>query len=244
MLSLTAFSQAYRDARLREGWQPIPPADALALPYACPPGYPPLYWKVRRQSYEAFVCHLAEEGFFPKDGPIADLGAGTGWLSYRLAAYGYRVVAVEASIDQDFGLGAIEVYRAATVGRLLPVQGDLETPPLRQGRLSLILFNASLHYAQNLQETLHRSVNALRQDGYLFLLDTPIARSPRRGTGKGDRHLGHYELMRTMEMVGLDVRWVTVPRCARWRAHQARAWLRGDSRFSFPIVIGRRGGYE
>jgi hypothetical protein len=37
---------------------------------------------------------LAREGPSPQSGPVADLGAGSSWLGYRLAEAGYRWVRV------------------------------------------------------------------------------------------------------------------------------------------------------
>ena len=75
---LTQFSNHYRRARLEEGWRPISPEQALALPYILPPGYPVLYWEVRRRGYLALTRYLGEEGPSPDAGPVADMGAGIG----------------------------------------------------------------------------------------------------------------------------------------------------------------------
>jgi SAM-dependent methyltransferase len=233
---LLHFSLEYRDARLRDGWQPLSLEEAQALPYGQPPGYPPLYWQVRRQSFAALMSVLAREGPSPANGPAADLGAGIGWLGYRLAQLGYRVVAVEASQDQDFGLGAAERYYASQVP-FLPVQGNLEFPPLQAGALGLVVFNASLHYAADLAATLGRAAELLQSGGRLIVLDTPIARQPRPGTGRGDRHLGRAELQGALLEAGLQPRWLEVRRGHQWWLHQARALLRRDARFSFPITF-------
>ena len=237
---LAAFSQRYREARLREGWRPLSAAQALALPDGSPPGYFPLYWEVRRQSYRALMRILAREGPPPEAGPAVDMGAGTGWLAYRLAQAGYRALAVEASLDADFGLGAAATYRAAVPARLLPVQGDLEHPPLRRGTVSLALLNASLHYAGDLAGTLWRTAETLRPGGCLAILDTPVAHRPQPGRGLGDRHIGRRELHEALLAAGLRPRWIPIRRSWRWWIHQAKAWLKGDARFSFPMVLGYR----
>ena len=133
-----AFSAEYRQARLDEGWRPLSPETALALPCGQPPGCPRLYWQVRHQSFAALMGLLAREGPTPAHGPAADLGAGTGWLSYRLAQLGYEVLAVDASADADFGLGAAaRLYLPHAPFAL--VQGDLEHPPLERDALGLIV---------------------------------------------------------------------------------------------------------
>jgi SAM-dependent methyltransferase len=233
---LTAFSRQYREARMSEDWRPLTADESLALPFGSPPGYLPLYWEVRRQSYRALVRLLAHAGPSPQAGPAADLGAGTGWLAYRLAQVGYRVLAIEASLDADFGLQAAGVYRVSVPERLLPVQGDLEHPPLLREQVSLAILNASLHYAHDLEGTIQKTADALRPGGCLIVLDTPVARHPRPGTGMGDRHLGRQELWEALLRARLQPRWIRVSRWGRWWVHQVKAWAKGDKRFSFPIV--------
>ena len=232
-------ARQYHAARIQDGWQPLTPEEALALPYGQPAGTPALYWAVRRQSFCALMGILAREGPTPAHGPVADLGAGTGWLSYRLAQIGYQVLAVDTSRDAGWGLGAAERYYLSRV-RFQVIQGDLEHPPLQAGKLGLIVFNASLHYALDLEDALRRAARALSRAGRIVLLDTPIARQPRPGTGRGDRHLGRQELQQALLDAGLAARWIAVPRGSGWWLHQAKAWLKGDALFSFPMVVAGR----
>ncbi len=231
------FSHRYRQARLREGWRPLTPEQALQLPQGAPSGYPGLYWTVRRQSYAALMAWLQRAGPEPGGGVAADLGAGMGWLAYRLAGAGYRALALEASLDLDFGLGAAMTYWSRRPNDFLPLQADLEHPPFRPASLSLVIFNASLHYARDLAGTLNRAAQALRPDGHLIILDTPIAPRPRPGTGQGDRHLGRLELQAALAGAGLRARWFPVRRGLRWWLYQARAWLKRAPRFSFPMIV-------
>lgn len=233
---LAEFSTQYRQARQHEGWQPLTREQALALPGGHPSGYPALYWPVRRQSFGALMDILTREGPAPAAGPIADLGAGNGWLAFRLAKAGYHTLAVDASLDEEWGLGMAERYYLPSVPLRL-AQGDLEYPPLQTGQLALILFNASLHYAADLENTLRRSARALQPGGRIIILDTPVARQPRPGTGQGDRHLGRRELHEALLAAGLSPRWVIVRRGARWWLYQARSWLHQAPRFAFPLII-------
>jgi SAM-dependent methyltransferase len=229
---LARFAQQYQEARHREGWQRLTPDEARSLPYGQPPGYPRLYWEVRQQSFCTLMQLLARQGPSPADGPAADLGAGFGWLSYRLAELGYRVAALETSRDESFGLGAAVQF--------VLIQGDLNHLPFQPGRWALVIFNASLHYAADLERTLWRGAQALQKDGWLIVLDTPISRRPHPGTGRGDRHLSRPELDAALAKAGLRPRWIKVRRGPRWRSHQLRAWLRRDPVFSFPIIASDR----
>lgn len=247
--ALADFGRRYREARLQEGWRPLTSEQALALPYGSPPGYPPLYWQVRRQSYEALMDLLSDQGPAPEGGPVADLGAGSGWLAHRLAREGYRVAALEASLQRNFGLRAASVYLTAPSPPFLPIQGDLDHPPLQQEKLSLAVLNASLHYARDLETTLRRTAEALVEGGRLVILDTPIAQrseSPphpthaRPSNGRPRHSLGRRELERALMAAGLSPRWVPVRRGPRWWVYQARTWLKGEARFSFPMVVADR----
>lgn len=230
------FARQYRQDRLRDGWQPPTGEQALRLPYSRPAGSPALYWQVRRQSFCALMGILACEGPTPAHGPAADLGAGTGWLSYRLAEIGYEVLAVDASRDPDWGLGAAEQHYLSQV-RFQPILGDLEYPPLQAGKLGLIVFNASLHYASDLEGALVRAARALRPAGRIIILDTPVARQPLAGTGQGDRHLGGQELDQALLDAGLSPRWIRIRRGARWWIRQAKVLLKRDAIFSFPMIL-------
>jgi SAM-dependent methyltransferase len=237
---LEALSIGYRLARLDEGWRPMTSRQLLALPHGSPKGYPPLYWKVRRQTFRAFSEFLQREGPVPDDGPAADIGAGTGWLAHRLAQRGYQTIALDASLDVDFGLGASAAYRSSFRGSFMPIQGDLDALPLQQALFGLVIFNASLHYAQDLAGTLHRAARALSPRGCLVVLDTPVAQRPHRGCEIGERHLGRRELGRSLSAAGLLSRHVRVRRGLRWHVYQLRAAARGNDRFFFPMVIASR----
>ncbi|GAB4568655.1 MAG: hypothetical protein Kow0047_21650 [Anaerolineae bacterium] len=234
---LDRLARSYREARLQEGWRPLDGRMVRALPDVRPPGHPRLYWTTRSETFRAFVRRLPPS----RDGALAaDLGAGTGWLSLCLAKRGYRAVAVEASREPGFGLGALTDALADAPLSVLPVQADLERPPLHPGRYALVVFNASLHYAHNCAATVARAASLLRRGGILAVMDTPIAPKPRPGTGRGDRHLGRDELDSALRAAGLAVEWIPVRRGPLWWLHWLRAWRRGDPRFSFPLVLGRK----
>jgi hypothetical protein len=107
---------------------------------------------------------LSQAGPRERDGVAVDLGAGNGWLSYRLAERGYPVIAMDVNVEAPFGLAGAAAYLEAGY-TILPVQRDLEQPPLQAGRTSLLLFNASLHNGCNLRGSLRRGSELLRPGG-------------------------------------------------------------------------------
>jgi hypothetical protein len=116
-------------------------------------------------------------------------------------------------------------------------QGDLNHPPLQHGKWAMVVFNASLHYADDLRTTVGRAVSALRRDGRLVVLDSPVSPRPVPGTGRGDRHLGRCELLEALFDAGLWVRWIPIWRGPRWWAYRVRCLARRSAPFSFPMLI-------
>jgi len=251
------FAAAYRAARLAEGWQPLSPPEAQRLPEGNPSGYNRLYWPLRRESWGALTRALASLGRGPL--AVADAGAGFLWSSHQLALLGHRVLAFDVSPDADFGCGAAGLYPTAwmsgpaddplpapPVGRFLPVLGELEHPPLAAGRFDAVVCNASLHYVNNLAETIARLAQALAPGGSLLVLDSPIAsagwvaENPACGITRGVRVFGHAELDGALRDAGLTPSWISVRRGPLWARRQFANWLRRRPGFDFPLVVARR----
>ncbi len=250
-----SFANQYAADRRAEGWKPLTPEAACALPFGNPPGFTRLYWAVRRESWRALAALLAELGHPPLW--IADLGAGVPWLSHRLASLGHRVVAVDLSPDPDFGLGAARLYPTAArlgddaaaslqgplePGGFLPLLGDLTRPPLSRHAYDVIICNASLHYAASLDGTVTRLAEALAPSGALIIMDSPVAATPRPGERQGRRVLGCAQIEDALVSAGLAVRWLPVRRGWLWHWHQIRTRLLARTTFAFPIAVGRRSG--
>lgn len=235
---LAEFGRVYTRRRLKKGWLPIPGEQALKLPFVRPAGYPRIYWEVRQQSFTTLKNILCEHGPFPSMGPVAELGAGNGWLSYRLAESGFRVVALDVNIDEIFGLGAAQIY--LTHADFTLVQGDLNRLPLPENRFSLVIFNASLHYAKDLSTTLRRAREALLPEGRIVILDSPISKSARPGSVIGDRQLGQGELDQQFTIAGLFAHWLPVQRGAKWWLTQVLRFASGKLSISMPIIVAGR----
>ncbi len=248
-----AFARQYRAARLAEGWQPLTPDLAQALPHADPRGFPRLYWPLRRESWAELTRLLADLG--PPPLIIADAGAGLPWLSHRLASLGHTVIAFDLSGDADFGLGAahhfptalagsgdplLALQAPAAAGRFLPVLGDLVRPPLAAGAFAAVVCNASLHYAEDLPGTITRLARALRPGGVLFVVDSPIAPAGRTGERPGSRVLGRAEVDAALRAAGLAPAWRPVRRGRLWWQHRLKTWALRRPGFEFPIVVGRK----
>ncbi len=176
--ALAPFIRDYETIRLAEGRSSPDAAYYRALPYA-PAGTPRADdWAIRARSFDCFVANVLR----PLEGAagslvIADLGAGNGWLSYRMASRGHLAFAVDLTVNAADGLGAWRHYDAA----FTPVQAEFNHLPLPDGSTDLVIFNASLHYSTGYEATLAEAARILRPGGSLVVVDTPVYRDPGAG---------------------------------------------------------------
>src|ERR1700694_3116339 len=95
------FLEDYLRIRRTEGRGSDDPAYYLALPYRDVTGRLDTQWIMRGCTWRYFerriLPRLEREVQRPLD--LLDLGAGTGWMSYRLALRGHRPVAVDLVAD-------------------------------------------------------------------------------------------------------------------------------------------------
>jgi len=104
---------------------------------------------------------------------ILDLGAGNGWLSYRLTNLGCRPIAVDLQSNTFDGLGAAMHYRQ-TLPTLFPCfQAELDHLPFSDDQFDCAIFNASFHYSENYDVTLSEAIRCLRPGGTVVIADSP-----------------------------------------------------------------------
>lgn len=149
------------------------------LPYSQETGEIGRQWQIRARSYECLM-----KDCLPRFNPagdrslrILDLGAGNGWLSYRLSRLGHRVVAVDLLDDELDGLGACRHYDAD----FTPIRAEFDALPLEDGQFDLAIFNASLHYSGDYVRTLSSAFRALDSEGAVILMDSPLYRDASSG---------------------------------------------------------------
>jgi SAM-dependent methyltransferase len=177
---LEPFVQQYRAVRQREGRRRSAPEYYRMLPSVAPGDPDAGDWQVRRETYFHLLGHVLAAG--PQPIRMLDLGAGSGWLSHRLAALGHRVVAVDAIDDDVDGLGAARHYAAD----FAVVQADFDALPFAAGQFDLVVFNGSLHYAVDAEDTLARAHRMLATGGVLAVMDSPMFRADRDGSAMLD----------------------------------------------------------
>ncbi len=177
------FFEEYLTIRRAEGRGSADPAYYLALPYEDISGRLADQWAMRGKSYRYFERKIlsALERQSPRGLSVLDLGAGTGWLSYRLALRRHRPVAVDLLTDGQDGLGAVSHY-FADLGQDFPVfQAEFDRLPFADQQFDLAIFNSSFHYSTDYRETLQEARRCLRWGGSVVIIDSPIYRSREHG---------------------------------------------------------------
>ena len=173
------FVAEYGAVRRSEGRGSDDPTYFRALPSVDPADPFADQWRVRARSYRTFVRRVVRPRETTADGPlrVLDLGAGNGWLSYRLARRGHDLTAVDLQTDARDGLGAHVHYDAA----FTPVRAEFDRLPFPNAAFDLVVFNASLHYAEDVALSLREALRVLRPDGEVVVLDSPVYRDPASG---------------------------------------------------------------
>ena len=158
-----------RDAeRLSFAWKrtkwAVPRKEILQLPCVRRAG-----WKQKARSFRALQAILGS----PNRRVVLDVGAGTGWLSHRLAEIGFRCFATDISLDPDVGLGASTQFDE-TSGPFEGAIATLDRWPVRSGTIDIALCNASLHYLADIRGAIAEAARVLRTEGMFVIMNSPV----------------------------------------------------------------------
>jgi SAM-dependent methyltransferase len=143
-----------------------------ALPFKDLSGRYRADWRIRARSFNVLVKNVLARLQNPLERSlkILDLGAGNGWLSNRLSAQGDRVIAVDLLVNEQDGLGAWKYYEHS----FIPVQAQFDHLPVMDRFADAVIFNASLHYAEDYARTLKEALRVLSNEGSILIMDSPI----------------------------------------------------------------------
>jgi SAM-dependent methyltransferase len=239
--ALQPFIRQYRSVRSRDGYGSDAASYYRALPDVPDDDPQAAVWRIRRQSFATLRRRIAEQ-WGARRLDVIDLGAGNGWLSYRLQQDGHRAAAVDCLDDERDGLGATRHYDAPP----LAVQADFDALPFAASQFDLAVFNGSLHYSSDIVATLRHARRVLRSGGAMAVIDSPFF--ARAGDGrlmleeKTDRFLADYglpavvqhgagfvtfgELERAASALHLIGRFYRSPGPLTWRVRRAVGGLR------------------
>ncbi len=189
--ALPAVRKAYFECFLRE-YQTIREAEGrgsqdsdyyLALPFRDLTGHNQEQWAIRSRTYGFLEQKILPEieAAAARSLRVLDLGAGNGWLSYRLALRKHLPVAVDVFTSELDGLAAAIHY-----GKRLPAlfprfQAELDRLPFADRQFDLAMFNASFHYSEDYFETLGEAIRCLRAGGTVIIADTAWYRADQSG---------------------------------------------------------------
>ena len=172
------FRADYADHRAAEGRAAL---DARTLPYVTS-GPLARQWSVRARSWEAFERRVLRPAQQRADvraaGPlrVLDLGAGNGWLAHRAALGGAQALALDVRADRVDGLGA-----APADTPIARVVASFEAIPVSAGEFDVVVFNAALHYAEDLAGALREARRVARAGARIVVLDSPFYRTAEEG---------------------------------------------------------------
>lgn len=173
------FISDYEQIRAAEGRGSDTEDYYLSLPFCDLSGRNQSQWKIRSCTF----CYLCEQ-ILPRVRPAArilDLGAGNGWLSYRLALMGFRPVAVDLLVNKHDGLAAAKHYRSSLHSMFPCVQAENTRLPFEPEQFDAAIFNASFHYAENYSSPILETLRCLKPGGMIIVADSPWYREESSG---------------------------------------------------------------
>jgi SAM-dependent methyltransferase len=166
------FLTDYQIVRATEGRGSSDAGFYLALPYRDLSGRNQAQWNIRAQTYRYIERELLPQ-FGKQALDVLDLGAGNGWLSYRLSAQGHRPVAVDLLVNNTDGLGAASHYLQKLELLFPRFQAELDRLPFEDGQFDCAIFNASFHYSEDYARTLAEALRCVRKGGHVVIADSP-----------------------------------------------------------------------
>jgi SAM-dependent methyltransferase len=257
-----SFIETYEKVRRAEGWEHADDAYYRSLPYTYGRQRFQEVWRIRVGSYQSLMTRIVKPLAARAGRPlhVLDLGAGTGWLSYRLALAGHASAAVDLLTNDWDGLGAWK--RFADVPLYVPVQAAFDQLPFADGVADLAIFNGAIHYARDYARTLREALRLLRPWGQLVIMDSPFYGRGHSGaqmvrekeasfaqdygvditTLPAENFVTPGRLEELGRQLGITWRLVRPFRGWRWTIHWWRHRLRGGREPArFPLIIGQPG---
>jgi SAM-dependent methyltransferase len=170
------FAAEYSAIRAREGRGSETAEYYLALPFRDVTGHNAWQWWIRACSFEYLASRALPpiEARFGRPLDVLDMGAGNGWLSYRLGLRGHACVAVDLLDNHQDGLGAAWHYERQLARPFVCVQAEMDNLPFDDAQFDVAVFNASLHYSEDYVRTLREVIRCLRPGGEVLIVDTPF----------------------------------------------------------------------
>ena len=170
------FIREYELVRAKEGRGSSSPDYYLELPFRDLTDRNSWQWRIRARTWRHMARHLLPriESSYPQGCDVLDIGAGNGWLSYRMNLRGHRLVAVDLLDNEADGLGAARHYLARLSRPFLRFQAEMDSLPFAPEQFDVAIFNASFHYSVDYEQTLAEALRCLRRPGHVIIADSPF----------------------------------------------------------------------
>ncbi|WP_251106678.1 class I SAM-dependent methyltransferase [Alloacidobacterium dinghuense] len=169
------FIEDYQTIRAAEGRGSLQEDFYLNLPYQDVTGKNAWQWKIRARTFDCLIKKVLPQIIHDrKQSPIVlDLGAGNGWMSYRLALAGYKPIAVDILTNDQDGLGAA-VHFEKHLDHLFPrFRAEMSRLPFADDQFDAVIFNASFHYAEDDQAAIREALRCTKKHGAVIIADSP-----------------------------------------------------------------------
>jgi SAM-dependent methyltransferase len=255
--ALGQFMLEYRTVRSLEGRGATDPEYYRRLPFEDSTGKFSADWEIRARSFQSLIRSVIAplEKYLGRPLKVLDLGAGNGWLSYRLARRGHLSAAVDLQTNRLDGLGAHIYYNKAFTA----IQADFNHLPLQDGQADLVIFNAAFHYSTSYKASLDEALRVLCPQGQVVILDSPIYKKSASGAAMvrereaqfrqrfgfasnaipSENYLTYERLTELGAAVGLNWQLIDVYYGVRWALRPLRAWIAGRrSPAQFRLIVG------
>ncbi|MDE3195684.1 MAG: class I SAM-dependent methyltransferase [Acidobacteriota bacterium] len=186
------FLEEYAAVRRAEGRGSPDREWYAALPYRDLTGRNSDQWAIRARSFRYFCSRILPKLEARPGIPlrILDLGAGNGWMSYRLSQLGHWAVAVDIFADPLDGLSAIRNYDRPFPAAL----AEFNALPFAGGAFDIAIFNSSFHYSEDYARTLREVRRCLRPAGQVFVIDSPVYRKAEHGERMREERHRNFEI--------------------------------------------------
>ena len=178
------FVADYQFIRAAEGRGSVDAKYYLGLPYRDLSDRNSKQWTIRSRTYRYIERQILPDIVIRQPRRklrILDLGAGNGWMSYRLAIRGHLPFAVDILTNDQDGLGAAVHYKKRLTVLFPRFQAELDSLPFADREFDLVIFNASFHYSENYERTLAEAIRCAGDDGTVLICDTPWYRYEHSG---------------------------------------------------------------
>ena len=177
------FVEDYQFIRAAEGRGSACDEYYLALPDRDLSGRNRVQWAIRARTFRYMERHILPHIPSPSGRQlrILDLGAGNGWMSYRLAKQHHSPIAVDLMTNDQDGLEAAEHF-SGFLPRLFPrFQAEVDNLPFADHQFDLVIFNASFHYSEDYEKTMAEALRCTRNGGMVLIADSPWYREEASG---------------------------------------------------------------